>query len=315
MSQRTLPPIYRDTALLGTVQKTYTKVSEVAKKSLLYAFLPIAVGNPFSQIPKVTHVFTTPSKAPEAVTLPITGSPLEAKIQASVVSEKATDEEVAEASKPQKIEPVITIPVVKRVEKTPEPAPEASTSAKTTEKTSPDEKQASDSATLKLADAIADQKQVDTDTNGLLEKTGENKATTEAKADGGQKKPEETADEPLSFIWPADGYVSQGFSYYHTGIDIPGPIGTPVTAAAHGIVSAVVKESYGYGWHIIVDHQQGYQTLYAHLSQMSVSVGQKVDQDQLIGLRGSTGRSTGSHLHFEVIKNGVKVNPLSFLKH
>jgi murein DD-endopeptidase MepM/ murein hydrolase activator NlpD len=70
----------------------------------------------------------------------------------------------------------------------------------------------------------------------------------------------------------------------------------------------------GYGNRVLVDHGNGYQTLYAHLSRISVSVGQTVNPGDVLGQMGCTGRCTGTHLHFEIIQNGVQVNPLNFLK-
>lgn len=305
MLQRTLcPRIHRTTALLGTVHTILNHTSEVSKKTLIYAFLPIAVGNPFSQIPKVTKSFTHPQKAPAAAVLPITGSPLEAKIQVAIVAEKATEEEIAKENEPI-FKPVTYTPVARIVEETPKPTTQAEKAAEITKEDA--EEVATDSAALKIEAAITDQKQVDANTEGLTEAS---KVDGETETDAGAK----VADEPLSFIWPASGSVSQGYSRYHSGIDIPGPLGTDVKAAASGVVSAVVKDAYGYGWYVIVDHKDNHQTLYAHLSKISVTIGQNLKQGQLLGLRGSTGRSTGSHLHFEVIKNSIKVNPLTVLK-
>lgn len=303
MLQRTLFRQLADTALLGTVRTILKHTSEVSKKTLIYAFLPIAVGNPFFQIPKVTKSFTQPQKAPAAAILPITGSPLEAKIQVAIVTGKATDEEIAKENEPA-IEPVPYTPVVRAVEETPRPTPNAEIVAKIVKEDS--QKEATDSTAAKTEAAITDQQQIDANTVGLTaaKKAGQAEADTSDAA----------VDEPPTFIWPATGSISQGFSAYHTGIDIPGPLGTAVNAAAPGVVSAVVKDAYGYGWYVIVDHKDNHQTLYAHLSQISVTIGQKLKQGQLLGLRGSTGRSTGSHLHFEVIRNSVKVNPLSVLK-
>lgn len=119
---------------------------------------------------------------------------------------------------------------------------------------------------------------------------------------------------PLGFIWPVGGQISQYFTGYHTGLDIAGPIGTPVVAANGGKVVEAAKLGVGYGWHVIVDHGNGYQTMYAHLSRIDVKVGDTVGQGETVGLRGSTGRSTGPHLHFEVRRSGGFQNPLAFLK-
>jgi murein DD-endopeptidase MepM/ murein hydrolase activator NlpD len=88
----------------------------------------------------------------------------------------------------------------------------------------------------------------------------------------------------------------------------------PVMAADAGKVILVEKQRYGYGWHVIVDHQNGFQTLYAHMSDIYVSPGQAVSKGSVLGKVGSTGRSSGPHLHFEIRKNGVQLNPLGFLQ-
>jgi murein DD-endopeptidase MepM/ murein hydrolase activator NlpD len=112
------------------------------------------------------------------------------------------------------------------------------------------------------------------------------------------------------------GYRSDPFSgagAMHSGLDFPGPIGTPILAAAPGRVVFVGQKS-GYGNVIEVDHGQGILTRYAHLSGFTTRVGTKVSAGEQIAKMGSTGRSTGSHLHFEVRLNGVAVNPRRFLE-
>ena len=104
-----------------------------------------------------------------------------------------------------------------------------------------------------------------------------------------------------------------GASAMHSGLDFPGPRGTPILAAAPGRVSFVGRRS-GYGNVVEVDHGQGILTRYAHLSGFNTSVGARVAAGQQIAKMGSTGRSTGSHLHFEVRLNGVAVNPRRFLE-
>lgn len=120
----------------------------------------------------------------------------------------------------------------------------------------------------------------------------------------------------VGYIWPtAAKIVTQYFGVRHTAIDIAGPIGTPIYAARAGsVIKSQCGYNGGYGCYIIIDHGDGVQTLYAHHSQLFVSVGQQVSQGQTIAAMGSTGRSTGPHTHFEVRVNGVKQNPLSYVK-
>jgi murein DD-endopeptidase MepM/ murein hydrolase activator NlpD len=100
----------------------------------------------------------------------------------------------------------------------------------------------------------------------------------------------------------------------HMGIDLAGPLGTPIYATADGTVSASGYNSGGYGNLIKLDHGRGIETRYGHLSALLVSPGQRVTRGQLIGRMGSTGRSTGSHLHYEVRIEGKAVNPIPFMK-
>ncbi|PKP21098.1 MAG: peptidase M23 [Bacteroidetes bacterium HGW-Bacteroidetes-19] len=97
----------------------------------------------------------------------------------------------------------------------------------------------------------------------------------------------------------------------HTGIDITAPKGTPVYATADGIVSSEQGGS-GYGVTVVLNHGFSYQTLYAHLSKKLVKTGQRIKRGQLIGYVGNTGLSMGSHLHYEVLKGGVPVNPVHY---
>ncbi len=115
-----------------------------------------------------------------------------------------------------------------------------------------------------------------------------------------------------NFMWPTSGYLTQGYYPGHQAIDIGAPTGTPIYAADTGYVSATGWMG-GYGNYIVINHGNGFETLYAHLSEIRVIAGQGVQRGQVIGLVGSTGRSTGPHLHFEVRQGGVKRNPLGFL--
>jgi murein DD-endopeptidase MepM/ murein hydrolase activator NlpD len=119
-----------------------------------------------------------------------------------------------------------------------------------------------------------------------------------------------------AFIWPCDGVVTSGFGMrwgrMHEGIDIGCAYGTPNRAAAAGTVIYAGWMS-GYGNLVVIDHGNGLSTAYAHASSLAVSVGQSAAQGQTVSYVGSTGHSTGPHLHFEVRVNGVAVDPLQYL--
>lgn len=118
-----------------------------------------------------------------------------------------------------------------------------------------------------------------------------------------------------SFVWPASGIISQGYSWYHRAIDIANSSAPNILAADSGrVVIAGWPDGYGYGNRILLDHGNGYQTLYAHLSGIYVIPGQSVNRGDAIGRMGSTGRSTGTHLHFEIRLNGAFLNPLNILR-
>ncbi len=121
-----------------------------------------------------------------------------------------------------------------------------------------------------------------------------------------------------TFVWPTNGgYISsrQGYrwSRMHKGIDIARPSNYTIKAADNGVVVYAGNKGDGYGNKIIVDHQNGYRTMYAHLASISVSNGQTVSRGSKIGIMGRTGNSTGIHLHFEVYQNGKIIDPLSKL--
>lgn len=114
--------------------------------------------------------------------------------------------------------------------------------------------------------------------------------------------------------WPTVGHrITQYYSWRHTGLDIANKVGTPLYAADAGTVEYVGWGN-GYGQQIVINHGGGKKTRYAHLSSYGVKKGQKVGKGAYIGAMGSTGWSTGSHLHFEVIINGNKYNPLGYIK-
>ena len=116
-----------------------------------------------------------------------------------------------------------------------------------------------------------------------------------------------------SFIWPAAGGITQGYKFYHKGIDIANRGGGAILAADSGVVVGAGWDASGYGNRILVDHGNGTITLYAHLSVLQVVPGQRVNRGDVMGQMGSTGRSTGVHLHFEIRQGGVFLNPLSSL--
>jgi murein DD-endopeptidase MepM/ murein hydrolase activator NlpD len=125
-----------------------------------------------------------------------------------------------------------------------------------------------------------------------------------------------SAPSSSGLIWPVSGPITSPFGMrwgsLHPGIDIGAGMGTPIKAAASGRV-IVAAYSGGYGNLVVIDHGNGLATAYAHQSQIAVSVGQQVAQGQVIGYVGSTGFSTGPHLHFEVRVNGSPVDPMGYL--
>lgn len=117
------------------------------------------------------------------------------------------------------------------------------------------------------------------------------------------------------FVWPASGYISQNYAWYHKAYDIANRGGGRILAADAGkVVVAGWVDNSGYGNRIMIDHGNGFVTLYAHLSVVRVSVGQTVNKGDVIGDMGTTGRSTGVHLHFEVRQGGTLLNPGTYLR-
>lgn len=117
------------------------------------------------------------------------------------------------------------------------------------------------------------------------------------------------------WIWPAAGTITQSHLPWHKAIDIANHSGGAILASDAGkVIVAGWPDNFGYGNRVVVDHGNGYHTLYAHLSKISVSVGQSVNRGDVLGQMGSTGRSTGTHLHFEVRAGNRAQNPLEYLK-
>lgn len=127
-----------------------------------------------------------------------------------------------------------------------------------------------------------------------------------------------------TFIYPVQGVITSGYGYrpdpftrvisFHNGIDIANLANTPIKAAREGIVVTVGFNAGGYGKYIVISHSNGFQTLYAHLNSFAVRVGKKVSRGAVIGYMGSTGYSTGNHLHFTIFKNGKTENPMKYLR-
>lgn len=117
-----------------------------------------------------------------------------------------------------------------------------------------------------------------------------------------------------NFIWPTSGQITQYAVWYHMALDIASNSVPSILASDAGTVVFSGCINWGYGCHVIVDHNNGYQTLYGHMSALGVNVGQVVGKGGYLGKMGSTGRSTGPHLHFEIRQGGRLLNPLNFLK-
>jgi murein DD-endopeptidase MepM/ murein hydrolase activator NlpD len=116
------------------------------------------------------------------------------------------------------------------------------------------------------------------------------------------------------FVWPAAGRITQGYRFYHKAWDIANSGGGPILAADSGTVVAAGWDASGYGNKVAIDHGNGFVTIYAHQSVIQVRIGQRVNRGDVIGQMGSTGRSTGVHLHFEIRQGGVLLDPGNFLR-
>lgn len=132
-----------------------------------------------------------------------------------------------------------------------------------------------------------------------------------------RQRPHQNGAAP-AFIWPAIGPITTKFGVpgsdwiggYHMGLDIGAPFGAPIVAAADGTVEeANGDNSHGYGNHVLISHGFGYETLYGHMSKIVAKAGAKVKQGELIGYVGESGYAVGPHLHFEVRRDGTKIDP------
>lgn len=116
-------------------------------------------------------------------------------------------------------------------------------------------------------------------------------------------------------LWPTTSRrITQYFGYRHNGLDIGNKIGQPIYAADDGVVLKSQWNQGGYGYYVVLEHAGGLRTLYGHSSQLLVKAGEKVTRGQVIALIGSTGRSTGPHIHFEVMIGNTRQNPLSYTR-
>ena len=114
---------------------------------------------------------------------------------------------------------------------------------------------------------------------------------------------------------PVDSFaITQGYSFFHPGIDLAAAKGSPVYPIMDGVVIYVDRGRFGYGNQVVIDHGSGFKSLYAHFAKIEAKVGEKVDKNSILGLVGSTGWSTGPHLHLQIEQNGKWTNPRAFFE-
>jgi len=119
---------------------------------------------------------------------------------------------------------------------------------------------------------------------------------------------------PSRFRWPLTAFgISQYFARWHPGVDLTDTAGTPMYPIADGRVTQVIQQYTGFGKHLIVQHENGMSSLYAHLSKIKVKEGEQVTKETELGAVGATGWATGNHLHLEIYQNGAAVNPIEVL--
>ena len=163
-------------------------------------------------------------------------------------------------------------------------------------------------------------KKMEMDINDLLSKTSIEEKSLQEVYEGILDKKDLLLATPS--IWPVRGFITSGFGWrinpitggkeFHEGVDIATQLGNPIKSPANGIVTYTGWES-GYGNTIIIDHGYGITTLYGHLSRIDVKTGEMIKRGQVIGNIGDTGFSTGPHLHYQVMINGIPVNPMRYL--
>lgn len=126
-------------------------------------------------------------------------------------------------------------------------------------------------------------------------------------------QPDQFSGASGNFQWPLAGRITQQPWNAHMALDIAAPMGTPVVASDSGVVVFAGWDNTGYGYSVVIDHGNGFKTRYAHFSWYYPSYGDTVQKNEVIGKVGSTGRSSGPHLHFEILKWGVRQNPYNYL--
>lgn len=135
---------------------------------------------------------------------------------------------------------------------------------------------------------------------------------------GNTEKPDDVISDNFPktrLLWPTSGHViTQYYGWRHTGLDIDGDFSSPIYASEDGVVEKAGWNSGGYGLMILIQHSNGLVTRYAHASKMFVKAGDTVHKGEVIAMVGTTGRSTGTHLHYEVYVNGKRTNPLAYIK-
>jgi murein DD-endopeptidase MepM/ murein hydrolase activator NlpD len=152
----------------------------------------------------------------------------------------------------------------------------------------------------------------------IASRTREQQTSGSAGVAANIKKPADadTAELPSTRLqWPTNGRaITQYYGWNHTGVDIDGDFTSPLYASYDGVVTTAGWNTGGYGLQILIKHPNGMTTRYAHASKLFVKVGSEVKRGEVIAMMGSTGRSTGSHLHYEVYVNGKRVNPLTYIR-
>lgn len=156
------------------------------------------------------------------------------------------------------------------------------------------------------------EKKADQELESLYDNPVERKPTSEVSFENDKKNWGPTFD------WPVDkARLTRGFlprrGRSHWGIDLAGPKGTPILSSQKGMVIYAGREFRGFGKMILIEGGEGWATLYAHLDRIMVNEGQKIQQGDVIGLMGRTGRASGNHLHFEIRRNKGPVDPLLYL--